>query len=54
MEMLAILARKGQITKERALDCGEKIHSANPAITAEVFRRFKKGLTTLGDGTFIA
>ena len=44
MEMLALLVENGQVTRKRALDCGEKIHNINPAITADVLGQFRKRL----------
>jgi len=44
MEMLVLLAKEGQITIKRALDCGEKIHRINPAITAEILVQSQKRL----------
>jgi len=47
MEMLVLLANEGQITNSRALDCGERIHRINPAITAEVLVQFQRRLKKL-------
>lgn len=44
LEMLLLLVTSGQITRERALDCGRKIHAENPAITVEVLGQFERRL----------
>ena len=42
LEMLIKMTQIGHITTARALDCAERIHRINPAITAELLARFKQ------------
>lgn len=48
MKMLVLLSEVGQITIHRALECGEKIHRLNPAITTEVLSQFRNLLRPNG------
>jgi len=45
-EMLYLLVKKQQITKERALDIAEKISKNNPTISPSLLQSFKNLLTS--------